>query len=296
MNRLYGVFLVAVSAVSFGAMPILARIAYASGASPITVLFLRFAIAAICMSLVMIMRGTALPDRRTFVGLLLLGAVYVGQSFAYFTALTLAPAGLVGILLYIYPVVVTILALVFFKESVTKAKVAGLGLSLIGLVFTIRPAAGGHLLGVVLALAAALIYALYITLASKIVRTTGGFSSASIIVISTAAVFGGLVAVQGVELPTTFLGWAAVLALALISTVLAVGTFFAGLKRLDPITASVVSTLEPVVTVVLAAMILGEIMPMSSLIGGMIVVIAVIVLIRSGNNKKVIPGKLKIGT
>jgi len=250
MNRLYGVFLVVVSAVSFGAMPIFARVAYGSGANPITVLFLRFTIAAICMSLVMIMRRTALPSGRTLVGLVLLGAiVYVGQSFTYFTALTLAPAGLVAILLYIYPVVVTILASVFLKESVTKAKIAALSLSLIGLMLTIRPDGGGHLLGVVFALAAALIYALYIVLGSKIVRTTGAFSSAVIIVISTAAVYSGLVAVQGVELPTTFFGWASVFALALISTVLAIGTFFAGLKRITPVTASVVSTLEPVVAV-----------------------------------------------
>jgi len=54
MDRLYGVFLIALSAVSFGAMAIFARFAYEAGSDPITVLFLRFTIAGIFMLAIMV--------------------------------------------------------------------------------------------------------------------------------------------------------------------------------------------------------------------------------------------------
>lgn len=62
---------------------------------------------------------------------------------------------------------------------------------------------------------------------------------------------------------------------------LAFVTFFAGLKLVGPITASTLSTLEPVVTVGLAAVVLGETMGLLQLCGGMLILLAAITLIRS---------------
>ena len=58
----------------------------------------------------------------------------------------------------------------------------------------------------------------------------------------------------------------------------AVSLFFAGLKRVGPTTASILSTVEPVVTVVLAFLVFGELLGSLQLIGGALVVTAVIVL------------------
>jgi drug/metabolite transporter (DMT)-like permease len=73
MDRLVGIFLIAVSAASFGAMAIFARLAYEAGANPITVLFLRFTLAAVFMSAVMAAKGTTFPRGRTLMTLLLMG-------------------------------------------------------------------------------------------------------------------------------------------------------------------------------------------------------------------------------
>ena len=87
MDRLVGVLLIAVSASCFGAMAIFARLAYEAGTDPITVLFLRFTIAAIFMSTVMAVKGIAFPRGRTLISLTLMGALgYVGFSLAFFTA------------------------------------------------------------------------------------------------------------------------------------------------------------------------------------------------------------------
>jgi drug/metabolite transporter (DMT)-like permease len=76
----------------------------------------------------------------------------------------------------------------------------------------------------------------------------------------------------------TAAGWGWLAALALVSTVAAVSLFFAGLRRVGPTTASILSTAEPVVTVLLAFLVFGELLGAVQLLGGALVLGAVLVL------------------
>jgi uncharacterized membrane protein len=123
-KRHVGLLLIAISAASFGVMPILARFAYAAGADPITTLWLRFGIAAVVMTVIMLVRRMPFPRGRVLLGLVLMGAVgYAGVSLAYFTALTMASAGLVALLLYLYPALVMLLSVLFLRERLSRVKV-----------------------------------------------------------------------------------------------------------------------------------------------------------------------------
>ena len=138
-NKRIGFLLMITSATAFGAMPIFARLAYESGADPITVLFLRFGIAATVMIGIMLVSKTPFPRGLVLLELILLGAIgYVGESLAYFTALTMAPAGLVALLLYIYPPLVTALSAIFLKEHLTTGKIVALFFALSGTALTIQ--------------------------------------------------------------------------------------------------------------------------------------------------------------
>lgn len=281
-NRLLGLFFIITSAASFGVMPVFARLAYESHADPITVLFLRFSIAAVVMIGLMLITKTKFPRGMLLLELILLGAVgYVGESLAYFMALTMASAGLVALLLYVYPALVTVLAAVFLKEHLTPAKVIALFLALSGTALTIRLTSGGNMLGILLGIAAAVDYALYILISSRIVRRSGSLGSTAVIITSTAVVYGGVVSVRGMMLPVNAVGWIAIVAIALVSTVLSFVTFFAGLKRIGPTAASTLSTCEPIVAVALAAIVLGESITPIQLIGGLFIIAAVIVLARA---------------
>jgi len=281
MQYLIGVFLIIVSGISFGAAAIFARFAYEAGTNPITLLFLRFGIASICMIFIILVRKNPLPRGRILIGLVLMGALgYVGQSFCYFTGLTLASAGLVALLLYLYPAIVTVISVIFLKEPVSKLKITVLVLALAGTVLTIGPAGGGQPLGIILSLGAAFIYSIYILVGSKIVKQGTAIQSSTVIIISAAVVYGGLISIQGPAFPVTLSGWISVIALALISTVLAVVTFLAGLERVGPTNAATLSTIEPVVTVTLASLVLGEIITPLRIAGGMMILLAVIFLAR----------------
>ncbi len=73
-------------------------------------------------------------------------------------------------------------------------------------------------------------------------------------------------------------GWGWLAALALVSTVVAIALFFAGLRRVGPTTASILATVEPVVTVLLAFAVFGETLGPVQLVGGGLVVSAVLAL------------------
>jgi len=282
MRYLIGVFLILISGSAFGTLAVFARLAYEDGVTPITLLFLRFGIASLCMLFITLLRGIPIPRGWVLLGLALMGGIgYVGQALSYFTALTLIPAGLVALLLYLYPAIVTILAVIILKERISKWKMIALLIALGGTVLTIGPTGGGHLLGVIFGLSAAFIYSVYILVGSKITKQVTAVQSSTVVIVSAAIVSGGLVAIQGVALPATAFGWASVIAIALISTILAIVTFFAGLERVGPTNASTLSTVEPAVTVVLAALVLGEAISFMRLVGGIMIILAVIILARS---------------
>jgi drug/metabolite transporter (DMT)-like permease len=94
-------------------------------------------------------------------------------------------------------------------------------------------------------------------------------------------VYGVLMALKGPLWPTSANGWLVVAATVLIATVIPVATFLAGLKRIGPTDASMLSTLEPVVTVLLAAWLLDEQLQWTTLLGGALILSAVIALTRS---------------
>src|SRR5215469_12016609 len=281
-KRHLGLLLIAISAASFGIMPILAHFAYAAGADPITTLWLRFGIAAVVMTAIMLVRRMQFPRGQVLLGLILMGAVgYAGVSLAYFTALTMASAGLVALLLYLYPALVLVLSVVFLRERLSRVKVGVLLLALLGTALTTGLVGGASMLGILLGIVAALFYAIYILVGSHVVHQAGSIASSTIVMIAAATSYSGMLIIHGPALPQSMPGWAAVVAIALVSTVLAFVTFFAGLKLVGPITASTLSTLEPVVTVGLAAVVLGETMGPLQLCGGVLILLAAITLIHS---------------
>ncbi|MGO8693474.1 MAG: DMT family transporter [Rectinemataceae bacterium] len=278
-RRTSGAALVAVSAASFGIMPILARYAYADRIGVTTLLFFRFAAGALFMLVFVRVRRRPLPRGKALAGIALMGAVgYVGQSLCYFTALKFASAGLVALLLYVYPALVTILSAVLFRERITPPKVLALALALSGTTLILGFGGKGDVRGVILGLGAALIYSVYIVAGSRIIKEGQSVQASAIIMSTAALVFGILSASGGLEPPHSAAGFASVAAIALVCTVVALSTFFAGMERVGPTKASMISTLEPVVTVTAAAIFLGEPLALLNLVGGGLILGSLFVL------------------
>ncbi|TWG79952.1 EamA domain-containing membrane protein RarD [Cupriavidus gilardii J11] len=286
-DKFAGVLLIAVSASAFGAMAIFARFAYAAGADVYGLLAVRFVLASVALALVMRWRGVRLPGWRRVAALGAMGGIgYVGQSFCFFMALNHAQASLVALLLYLYPVFVTVMAAVFLKEKLTGAAVTALVLCSVGAGLTVGGGEGSAL-GIGLGLASALIYSVYIVVGARLTPGVDPRATTTVVCVAASVVYLVIAAIRvraGVPpgMPADAGGWLALVAIALLSTVVAILTFFAGLQRLGAARASMLSTLEPVVTVVLAALLLGEQIGMAQAIGGGLILAGVLWLTRKG--------------
>jgi drug/metabolite transporter (DMT)-like permease len=282
MDRLIGVFLVALSAACFGTNAIFARIGYDAGANPATFLFCRFLIASPVMILIMKARGLQFPQGKLLVSLILIGGIgLAGTTICFYTAINLAPVNLIIVIAYMYPTVVTLLSAVFLKQPITGYKVAALLMTVVGILFTIGMDSGGYFLGIILAISTAIFYSLYLIFGSLSIQRAGPFSASTVIILASTVIFGIVLGFQGVQWPVNALGWSAVIASALISTVLGLIAFFEGLKRIDTANAAIISTFEVVVAVALAIIILGETLTLPKIFGACMVISAVIVLAKS---------------
>ncbi len=273
-----GIGLVALSAAAFGTLAIFGRQAYAAGMNTFTILFLRFGLAAVLMLGLLALRRERLPRGTVLARLAGMGALgYIGQSFSYLTALKYASAGLVALLLYLYPVFVALLAVLFLRERLTRGKVIALALAVGGAALTVNPE-GGQPLGIALAIAAAAIYSIYIIVGTGVMKHVSAVQSSTVIFASAGLAAGALMLIEGPRLPATGAGWGVMAGIVLVATVIPVVTFLAGLDRIGPTNAAMLSTLEPVVTVLLAAWLLDETLQPAALLGGGLILLAVIVV------------------
>ena len=286
MKKLIGILLIAISAASFGTLAIFGRYAYTDGMDTFTVLFIRFGSSAVFMTVVLLLRKKHFPRGQILAQLVGMGALgYVGQSFMYMTAIKYASSGLVALLLYLYPMFVFILSVMILHEKVTSVKVISLALAVVGAALTVDPN-GGQLIGALMAIAAALIYSVYIIVGTGVMKHVSAIQSSTIIFASAGMVYGMLTFANGAHFPASNSGWLAMLGMIVFSTIIPVVTFLAGLERIGPTNAAMLSTLEPVVTVLLAAWLFGERLMPIVLVGGGLILLAVILLTRSELKKE----------
>jgi drug/metabolite transporter (DMT)-like permease len=283
------------SAACFGALPIFAKLAYADGVSPATLLLLRFSVAAVLLVGVLVVRpglravtaheGTARTgriSRRLVITALGLGALgYATQSSLYFSALDRIAAPMVALVLYTYPVLVTLAAVLLGRDRLTPRRAAALLASSAGTLLVLLGAGGVgfDVIGVALAFGAAVTYTVYILVADTVVHRLPPVVLSALVMTGGATALAARALVTG-ELPLGFgvAGWFWVTCVAVVSTVVAMLAFFAGLRRIGPSATAILSTFEPVVTTVLAASVLQEFLTPVQLVGGAVVLCSVAIL------------------
>jgi drug/metabolite transporter (DMT)-like permease len=289
-SHLVGSLMCAASAAAFGALAIFGKLAYEAGVTVLTLLVVRFALAALILGVANAVRRprVRVPRRPVLRTALALGAVgYAAQAGLFFAALTKLDAGLTALVLYLYPALVTLAAVALGRDRLDGVRVASLLLAFGGLVLVlfVGDPAEVDTLGVALALGAAVAYTGYILLSDSMLADTDPLMLSALVCAGAATSF-AIAGVASGEVSFSFdaIGWLWLGALALVCTVLAIGLFFGGLNRVGPSRASIISTIEPLVTVLLAFVVFGEELSATQLAGGALVLASVIVLQTLGRN------------
>jgi drug/metabolite transporter (DMT)-like permease len=275
------------SGAAFGAMAVFGKLAYGDGATVGTLLAVRFVLAAGLFWALVLAGGAgqevrALAGRDIGVGLAMGGCGYALQAGCYFAALERIDASLLSLLLYTFPAIVAGAAVALGRERMDGRRLAALGLAFGGLGLVVAGAGAGALdpVGAALGLGAAVVYSTYILVSDGIVARVRPRVLAALVCTGAAASLTVGSALLGELRPgeLTAAGWGWLACLAVVSTVASISLFFAGLRRVGPTTASILATVEPLVTVLLAFLVFGETLGVVQVVGGGLVLAAVLVL------------------
>ncbi|HEY6548934.1 MAG TPA: DMT family transporter [Vicinamibacteria bacterium] len=270
-----GFLLVLLSTLAYGAMPIFGKVAYAAGANAASLLAWRFTLATILFALLATRksRGLAWRDHRALWGI---GFVFVVNALCYFKALETIPASTAALLVYTYPVMVTLISGLLGLDHFTLRGLVAAAMAFSGCALTAGTVQGGGP-GVWLVLVSALLYSIYMILGSRFAAHLPAEATASHTAQASAVVCIPFALAQGeILLPPDPRAWAAVLAIATLSTVVALRALLSGMARIGAVRAAVLSSFEVVVTLSLAALFLGEALGPRSLAGAALIVGAVV--------------------
>lgn len=283
-----GTLLVLLSAIGYGTEAIFVKFIYDFGWSPVQTAVWRFLLASCILLPVFVLKlHQHKVSRKQHYAMLVIGGVFnVAVVYLLLKALSLASASLAILCLYIYPVVVSVAGVPLLGERFTRYKAWGLVLALLGVALVAwQPGSWALPRGLVYAFGAALVNACSIIGVKRYLsELPASLTSAGILLWSTAAFLAlGSTAIKAV--PNNGLLWLLLLGLAFIATVMPFFAIYAGLRLIEATKVGVISCSEPVVTAVLAAMLLGERLTFQQLIGAAFVIGAVLVINRHQEEK-----------
>ncbi|MBG0786651.1 MAG: DMT family transporter, partial [Anaerolineaceae bacterium] len=256
-----------------------------SGMTPGQIAVWRFLIAAPLMWLLTLLQKKdkkVIPDK--IGGLITLGGIYSMASLFALLALDRLPSSIYVIILFFYPSLVVIYHLLRGKP-VPRLWWLGLPMTVIGLVLTVAHFGQPvelDLLGILLTVLNGLAIIAYTLLSERVFAGMGDRQLGSTWVMTGAMVIGlGLIALYGFVVPQTLLGWVYLLTLGIVGTLIPIYAMNIGIQMLGSARSSVVSTLQPVVAVLISTIFLHEVLTIYQWLGGVIVIVAIILLQRS---------------
>ncbi|TAK01940.1 MAG: DMT family transporter [Chloroflexota bacterium] len=296
-----GVGLTVVSAFSFGSGALFAKPVYAADVGWHTLMAWRFLIgAALAWAWVLSRPGSRAAlrgmDRRAILVSVLLGVLYTGNSGTYFAALETVSASLGALIVYVYPALVAVLSLRVGRRLEGRRAWGALGLATVGValaVGAIDVATAPPLGGLLLMIASPVIYSVWIVLAARLtgedregvgrdagVGAIDPIAAGAVMMSATAATYwlAGL-ALDRPLLPAAIPAeaWGGILGVGAVSTFIAILAFYAGTHRIGAARASIVSTVEPIWTIVLANLLFGELLGPLQLVGGGLILLGVVI-------------------
>lgn len=308
--RLTGVALVVISAVAFGSGGLFARPVYDTGVDWLTLMAWRFGIAGALAWAVLLVRPNArralraLP-RRTLLASIGLGVWYVTNTATYYAGIATVPLSLAALIVYIYPPVVAVLALRLGRPLEGRRAWSALVIAVVGVALAvggIDAATAPPTDGLLLILAAPLAYSVWIIMAARLSgersdRTghgADGGAAASVIgavmLTSTATVYWVMNLATGHPvLPADVPGeaWPGMIAVAVVAGYVPVQAFYAGAQRVGAAQASLISTVEPLWTIVAAALLFDERLQPVQLAGGALILAGVLLSQTRGRRRRV---------
>ena len=257
--RRQGILQILLSGFCFGFLGVFGKTAYSLGLTPGVFLSLRFLMASGILGIVLALRAPEVlrVGRWPALRALLLGMFgYALFSSCFFYALHGLSVSLTVLLLYTYPLWVTVGARFFFGEHLSPKQWAALPIVLGGLLLLLW----GELqardpFSLVLGMLSSVFYANYILNSRRWLKDVAPLGSAFYVMLGAGLVLASL---HLRTLPSNPQVWLVLLGTSVVSTIFAISLFLAGLQKLSGAEASMLSLAEPITAVFLGVIVFGE--------------------------------------
>jgi len=275
-----GAILVFLSGVSYAPVAILGKVCVGAGVEVSMLNTIRLGLGVMLLASFAAPRmraGRMLPRRALLLSLSIGALVYAGGGSLFFLSLKLIDASLAYLLMYTYPAVVVLISAAFGWERVSLPRIFAVLLTFVGVALVLRVGgvgAGDLVLGVLFVMGTTLFFSVYIVISD---RHLLGHSPT---LISFFSMLGGAV-VMFAALPFTGLQIGIfsrepllllLVAITALGSVLSLVFFLNGIKLIGASWAAIISTIQPVLVVLLSWAVLGEVMGPLQMLGALLLV------------------------
>ena len=293
-DNIKGYLLAALAAAAYGTNPAFAVPLYGQGMNPNTVLLFRYLMGLPLLAAIMACRGVSFKlNSKQIIPIAILGILMAFSSLTLFESYKYMNSGVASTLLFVYPVLVAIIMIIFYHEKFKISVALCLIIMAGGLILLMNPQGDDTVsgVGIILVMISALTYALYIVYVNvskhiKAIPTTkllfyvlGCGSLVYIIMIG----FG-----NELTLPAENTGWLNLLALAVIPTVISLACTTRAIQLIGSTPTAILGALEPVSAVVLSVVVLGQAITANDIIGGTLIVVATTIVVADKSVDKAI--------
>lgn len=288
IDKVKGYALAALAAAAYGTNPAFVVPLYGQGVNPASVLLFRYLMGLPILAVIMAVRGLSFALRKDeVVPTMVLGVLMAVSSLTLYESYNYMNSGIASTLLFVYPVMVAVMMIMFFHEKFSISTVICLVVMGAGLSLLMKPQGSGTLsaFGCLLVMLSSLTYAIYIVMVnvSKSVRhipTTKllfyvlGWGS----LVYVAMICSG----STLTLPSEGWGWLNLLALAVIPTVISLACTTRAIQLIGSTPTAILGALEPVSAVVLSITVLGQAVTAQDIVGGLLIVAAATIVVCAG--------------
>lgn len=276
------------AAASYGTNPLFALPLLGAGIDAFSVLFLRYFFAIPMQALMMVARGRGFGLRRGQVlPLFVLGILMALSSLTLYVSYAYIGAAIASTLLFIYPILVTVIMGLFFHERITLTTVLCIVLATTGIGLLYRGDDGAvlHPYGLLLVFLSALSYAIYLVAVNK-----GQMKDIPTLKLTLYVIVFGLFLFAFRFQPATFgilcdrpLLWVSAFCMALFPTAVSLLCTSAAIQKIGSTPVAILGAVEPVTAVAIAILIFNEQLTLRLALGMLLVILSVTFIIAGGS-------------
>ncbi len=279
-----GIYII-ISAVLFGVMPLMTRIVFAHGANGYTAAFFRYAFGSVVLwALICSDRSKSRLlriSRRQMASAAIFSLFYSMLLVSLFLAYSYIDTGLATALHFTYPAIVIVLNLVVFRSFPAKREIVSLCLAIAGVFLMNAYGGAADAKGMAFAILSGVSLALFVVFFEhNSLKDLPTVIATFWISLLAAAVIGAFITITGNwQLPADAIGWAMMVVLAISTGVVAFVCFQKGIKTCGGVMASILSMLEPVISLFIGWSVFHEKMSAASVLAVVCILCSATVLL-----------------